>query len=408
MREDTEGQKSVSIVSWYYPPYNTIAAQRPYSWVKYFESKHLFCHVHTADHPGNEVESRYVALHNITLPFTQSLAPDRSQAWQRFFSFIGTMINGSWFLVSALMKLVSKRPEIIITTYGPKIVILVGYFYKIINPDSKWIVDYRDLWTTRSLNTDRGNLYKLLTLNIPFLEKFISKKYDIVTTVSHGLSNDIEILIKRKSHIIYNGYFEADQRVLTSKLKQSNPPSHPSLRIVYTGTLYPSKYYRYDVFFNALTRAATRGIVFDFYGNDTTYDDFLKLKESYKGNSEIRNHGLVSHDKAVSAQEEADYLLFFAWDDGVSDGVLSGKIFEYLASGKPIIAIGCDEHHEITQILRKSGCSYVIHRDAEELARILIEIERIPGLPKWYEPNNNFIKSFSRVAQADKMYQLIR
>src|SRR6185295_5376348 len=57
-----------------------------------------------------------------------------------------------------------------------------------------------------------------------------------------------------------------------------------------------------------------------------------------------------------NVQRAADVLLFLDWTDGRSDGMLTGKLLEYLGSGRPILALGGRRDSEANRLIAETGC----------------------------------------------------
>lgn len=70
--------------------------------------------------------------------------------------------------------------------------------------------------------------------------------------------------------------------------------------------------------------------------------------------SHIVEHGFVPQSQAVDAMAEADILLLTMTDPSFT----SGKIYDYLATGKPILAIS-PKGGEVDDVLRETGAGWL-------------------------------------------------
>ena len=96
-------------------------------------------------------------------------------------------------------------------------------------------------------------------------------------------------------------------------------------------------------------------------------------------------------------QKKADILLLLASPKEVSRGVLTGKFFEYMAAGKPILCIGGKSNFDIGKILRSTKIGQIFEKnDTKKLEDVLRSTYYGGGLFKAYKPNNNKLLSFSR------------
>jgi len=65
--------------------------------------------------------------------------------------------------------------------------------------------------------------------------------------------------------------------------------------------------------------------------------------------------GYVDHSKSIEYLLRADLLLLVIPKVKNNRGILTGKFFEYLASGKPILAIGPTDG-DLAKIIQETGC----------------------------------------------------
>jgi len=83
--------------------------------------------------------------------------------------------------------------------------------------------------------------------------------------------------------------------------------------------------------------------------------------------SEIERNGLkksthmfgsVSHEEAVTFQKKSQVLLLTVNKSGDTKGMVTGKIFEYLVSGRPVLAIG-PEDGDLASILKETNTGVI-------------------------------------------------
>ena len=65
--------------------------------------------------------------------------------------------------------------------------------------------------------------------------------------------------------------------------------------------------------------------------------------------------GHVSHTEVLKRQASASFLLFLNWVKDEDRGVVLGKIYEYIASGVPILIVGKTLQKEVKTIIENSG-----------------------------------------------------
>ena len=84
--------------------------------------------------------------------------------------------------------------------------------------------------------------------------------------------------------------------------------------------------------------------------------------------------GYVAHKKAIAFQQKAQVLLLLIPNVKNSKGILTGKLFEYLAAKRPILALG-DEDGDLSDILKETNAGVVIGFNNEE--KLLLEILKL-------------------------------
>lgn len=92
------------------------------------------------------------------------------------------------------------------------------------------------------------------------------------------------------------------------------------------------------------------------------------VKESisrYKLSDFVRHISYLSHDQVIKYEKQATVLYLPINNTPNSKGIITGKLFEYLASGRPIVAIAPPDG-DMAVILGESGAGWVSHFDDKE------------------------------------------
>ena len=81
---------------------------------------------------------------------------------------------------------------------------------------------------------------------------------------------------------------------------------------------------------------------------------------------------------------------------GSSRGNISGKLYEYLGTGKPILAL--TEDGPIRDLIKKSGCGILVdHNDTQKIKKEILNCyNRFKEGRLKAEPNRDFIAQFER------------
>jgi glycosyltransferase involved in cell wall biosynthesis len=237
----------------------------------------------------------------------------------------------------------------VITTSPPHSTQLIGLRLKKKYPSLKWIADLRDPWT---------DIYYYRQFYPTFISKLIDRRYEMqVLRVSDGIisvGKSLKDLFSvkypeaaEKIEIITNGYDEDD---FTGLL-----PLDPDIfTISYIGTL--SDAYPIEGFLNALHIFKENGNEFRlrFIGTISANQKELILSFPECAFTEFINY--VDHHTALNYMAESTMLLLIIPDHPSNKSIITGKLFEYIASGKPIICLGPADG-DAAEIIRITGCT---------------------------------------------------
>jgi glycosyltransferase involved in cell wall biosynthesis len=217
-----------------------------------------------------------------------------------------------------------------------------------------WVIDYQDLWSQNYLNAGRlcGNVGTLL-------ERALVRRAALLVTLSHGLARRIKTTIGRDATVAYFGYLE----------DRDNPPSgrycwpDGRKRLVYAGRLY-EKHQTIGPFLAAARHALSDApklaeqLSIEFFGPDQ--EPLRRLIKTQGLDHLVRCNGLIPQADALAAERSASALLFLDWADPAAEGVLTGKLFEYLRSGLPIAFVGSGFETEASQIACRTGAALIL------------------------------------------------
>ena len=242
-----------------------------------------------------------------------------------------------WIPFAALkgLGLVRKiKPDAILTTCYPHSTHLVGLFLKRFT-GIPWLADFRDAWTQNPV------FYKPPTPIHGFLqkhlEKSVARRCDILLTVSEPITDHFRRLLPRgkgKMHTLTNGYDEEDFASL-------EPHPAEKFTLVYTGTLYgnPAPLFFIEALRSLLDEHPAWRDDFDirFYGS---VEQSLMEKITKSGlEKNVHVEGFRSYGESLRCQVDAGLLLLFIAPGPNAEVTVTQKAFEYLRSGRPILAM---------------------------------------------------------------------
>jgi glycosyltransferase involved in cell wall biosynthesis len=409
----------IVIISYDWPPRNSIAIHRPYSWAKHWAEQGFKITVLTAaKQPFDEpldlflpklpVSIIEVSYNKVFYPFGLIL---RSY-WIRSIikSFIALLTKNlninidprtSWRGAAKphVLKL-SKETDYVISTYGPASAHLIALDMKKTNPKLKWIADYRDLWSQNYISEIPEKLSQSMRKEeISSVGQYADK----ITVVSQDMVSQLSYFLKKPVLKIPNG-FDIDENEVKRIISRNKKTFKRPFRIVYTGIIYrsiqdPKPLLDAISHLSKSNQINSSDITVDFYGDKLEAVNEYTKQHEFK--SLIRLMGHVKREIALDAQRDAGALLLLASSNPKMRGILTGKIFEYIVAGRPILCVGSCPEYEIGQLLHQTGTGVVIGpNDLKKLSEILLELIQNPTNVRWYKPNIDEILKYSRHKQA--------
>jgi len=252
----------------------------------------------------------------------------------------------------------------LITTSPPHSTQLIGLELKKKYPRIKWIADLRDPWT--------DIYYYDSFYHTPFArkidanyEKKVLETADKIITIGKSLKTSFCARvpgIEKKIEVITNGYDEDDFTTIS--------PFEPDIfTISYIGTLSDS--YPVSGLMDAVENLTRKGYEakLRFVGSVSSKQrDLISLKSD---KLLIEFIPYVNHQDAIKYMLESSVLLLIIPDHHSNKSIITGKLFEYLASGKPILCIGPEDGDaaDIISTLGNGKCAG--YKDTEGISQII-------------------------------------
>jgi len=384
--------KKVLIITYYWPPSGGAGVQRWLKLSKYLERFKIIPYILTVDEKYASYISTDPSLcneigENVKVIKTRSFEPiniyaklageknvptagfsnvDNKKFIQKFINALRSNLfipdpRKGWipYAYKKARQIIEKENiDTIITSSPPHSTQLIGLKLKR-KLNIKWIVDLRDPWT---------DIYYYQILRHSYISAAIDKNYekkvllncDRITTVSEGLKSLFQNkgfhLPDRKFSIIPNGYDPEDFKIQ----KESG---HDKFIICYTGTISEqyNPYIFLDEFKNIIDEFPDITIIMRFVG---MIFEKLKLyikKIGIENNVEIIS--TVPHNKSVEYIISANVLLLIIPEIKNNKGIVTGKLFEYLATRNKIICIG-DPGCDAAKIIEKCNAGRTFDRNS--------------------------------------------
>jgi glycosyltransferase involved in cell wall biosynthesis len=419
------------LVSCYFPPAGGIQVQRALSISRYLPPNGFEVFVLTARAavPASDPELVKLIPEDVEVHRTWTLEPPfymRKKLWSRVSKPATSSKAGSEFvtgiksiLTRKIKQLLSPDPQIlwypfavrrasklirrkgiqtILVTAPPFSSFLIATTLKRRFPELHLIADIRDEWIEYILK-EFGFRDADMAARAAQIERAMVESCDRIVNVSATSLQSIRSRYPKqpseKFALIPNGYDPASFSTFRSR-----PHNTGRLVITYVGTIYkPSSP---KAFLDALDGLAELCPAFEtrFVGRVAEEFDRSIFERRH---SLLRFTGFVPQKEAIRFMEEADILLL-SWADRFN---IPGKLFEYLATGKPILAL-CPPGSDVEHIIRGTASGwYVDTEDRVAIQRVLTEIHALQGK---FPQNRNWeaIRRYERPNLVAEYAQLIR
>jgi glycosyltransferase involved in cell wall biosynthesis len=274
----------------------------------------------------------------------------------------------------------NERITHLITTSPPHSTQLIGLKLKRRFPGIRWIADLRDPWT---------DIYYYEQFYPTLVSKRIDSSYerkvlasaDRIIIVGRSLMNLFSQKVpalKEKFEVISNGYDAED----FSGLTVSKPDK---LTISYIGTLSDS--YPVNGFLKTLKAFKEKSLDFRLRFVGFVSGNQKKLIISAAGESQAEFVSYVTHNQAIEYMLNSSALLIIIPDHKSNKSIITGKLYEYLASGKPVICLGPPDG-DAAGIIEECGHGRTFeYEDTEGISEYLKTLSENPVISEKTSPS---------------------
>ncbi|MBK9283254.1 MAG: glycosyltransferase family 4 protein [Sphingobacteriaceae bacterium] len=431
--------KKVLILTYYWPPSGGAGVQRWLKFVKYLREFNWEPVVYTA--LNGEIP---VIDHSLEKDIPKGITVLKTPIWEPYNFYkkfsgrkkedkinasflnenkkaglaekISVYIRGNYFIPDArkfwikpsiqfLSDYLNKNKiDYIISSGPPHSMHLIALGIKEKFPNIKWLADFRDPWT----NID---FYEKLMLSKRAdrlhheMELKVLMNADCVLSIGQAMSEEFKEMYlkaggknKDKFKVITNGFDEE----VSEELKVI---PDAKFTMAHIGTLVKDR--NPEILWRVLKELISENIEFE-----KKFELKLVGKVDISVMEDLEKFGLkkylnkidyLPHDQVILEQKKSAVLLLLVNNTKNAKGILTGKFFEYMASGRPVLAIG-PVNGDLAEIIKETSCGYISNfDDVVSLKKNILELFENRNVPS----SNGNIQKYSRKSLTGKLAEVL-
>jgi glycosyltransferase involved in cell wall biosynthesis len=424
-------KRNLLLLTYSFPPLGGIGVQRALSLAKYLPQHGFNVHVVTSKNAAAVVHDPKLATHippgvRVDRVLTPDLPFHARKLLKNFVGKPGRAASGrkpTWkSLVTAPLKnllcpdpqrfwapralkrateIVRERNiDTVLVTAPPFSIFLAANELKRRFPHLTLVTDFRDEWLTYYFNTlGLVNQNTYARRRASEIESSAVELSDYVVAVTSRALDEIRARYPQqpasKFQLIPNGF---DPDVFAAF--HSRPRSDGKTVISYTGTIYkPSQPQPLVQALASLPDALRQKLEVRIIGHIESPQDRILLESQQPV---IKLEGFLPQNQALERIEETDYLLLI-WHDEIN---IPGKLFEYLATGKPVLALS-PARSEVRRLLEQTRGGWWADINNPMQIRHLLETA-CHSLSASFNPDRAGIRRYERPQLAAQYAQILR
>lgn len=429
--------KKVLVITYYWPPSGGAGVQRWLKFTKYLRQYGWEPIIYTPENPEAPAID-----HSLEKDVPEGIQVIKTKIWEPYAAYkrfvgrkkedsikggflsenkrpsitekISVWIRGNFFIPDArkfwikpsvrfLVDYLKKNPVDAMVSTGPPHsmhMIALGIKKKLNIP---WLADFRDPWTNIDFYDDLM-LTKFAHQKHIRLEREVLNTADKVVTVSWNWAKDFEKLCNRMIEVVTNGYDPEDFIGLNSNV------TNEKFNLCHLGSMNKDR--NPINLWKALAELCLNNgnfkdkLKITFIGQ-TDFSVFESIKESNLENN-VEKIDYLPHQLAMKVAADSNLLILPLNNTPNVDGIIPGKVFEYLALMRPILCIG-PEGGDSAKIIQECNAGITADFDNRELMKLTLmkyfnAFNSNAGLPQIETKN---LDNYSRKILTQKIVKLL-
>jgi glycosyltransferase involved in cell wall biosynthesis len=410
------------LVTRHFPPSSGGGVQRPLKFATHLPALGIETHVLAPQEPGTAVDDAELELptkawiHRLRYVGPRAGRPSEQLVARQGVARLGTQAallgrrllvpdeNVPWstFALPVAIRIAKREGiDVVLTTSPPPSLHLLGAAVKR-TTGAAWVADLRDPLTSHPHRRGyESQLSRLKETAVGGVGRLVASQADAIVAASDAIAEEARALEpKGRVVMIANGCDFDDFAGLEHHASNR-------LRITHTGHFHGKRDPK--PFLQALANSGLDDVVVRFAGDFRAAD--REYAESLGLGDRVELLGNVSRRRSLELQRDSEALLLLIPESGGrGQGVLTGKIFEYLAAERPILA-AVPPDGAAARLLLDTGAGIVVPSDdVGALREALLDLHRrwqagsLDGTPLSEEWRNRL----SRGERAEELADVLR
>lgn len=425
-------QKKLLIITYYFPPAGGPGVQRWLKFVKYLPEFDVQPIVYVPENPTypiideglvSQISDKVIVLKNKiwepyqlasifsknkTKKISSGIFPQKKK--QTFLDKTFLWVRGNLFIpdarvfwvkpsVAYLEKYIKENNiDTIVTSGPPHSLHLIGLELKE-KLNVKWFADFRDPWTTIGYHKAL-RLSNYAAKKHKSLEHKVLNTADTIIVTSKTTKTEFQAITNKPISVITNGYDieNVEKQTLDTKFT-----------LAHIGSFLSDRNPRF--LWESLLELIQE--IPDFKSNleikliGAVSQEVLDSIAEFNLNDYLNLLGYVSHHEAIAHQKKSQVLLLIEINSEDTKSIIPGKLFEYMVSNRPIIAIG-PQGSDFADIIKETNTGvFFDYSEKAKLKSVILDFYN-QFLEGKLQANGVGLQQYSRKNLTKQLAQLIR
>jgi len=425
-------QKKLLIITYYFPPAGGPGVQRWLKFVKYLPEFDVQPIVYVPENPTypivdeglvSQISDKVIVLKNKiwepyqlasifsknkTKKISSGIFPHKKK--QTFLDKTFLWVRGNLFIpdarvfwvkpsVAYLEKYIKENNiDTIVTSGPPHSLHLIGLELKE-KLNVKWFADFRDPWTTIGYHKAL-RLSNYAAKKHKSLEHKVLNTADTIIVTSKTTKTEFQAITNKPISVITNGYDieNVEKQTLDTKFTLAHIGSFLSDR---------NPLFLWEALVELLQEIPGFKSNLEIKLIGAVSQEVLDSIADFNLNDYLNLLGYVSHHEAIAHQKKSQVLLLIEINSEDTKSIIPGKLFEYMVSNRPIIAIG-PQGSDFADIIKETNTGvFFDYSEKAKLKSVILDFYN-QFLEGKLQANGVGLQQYSRKNLTKQLAQLIR